>query len=101
MKISFNNNLILETYKGKRELKANVTNGFAMVAQKVSLHPLKVLVDAKLADGTLVKKGSTAFIKEELLFGQAWAKKEFDCPILSESFIIAQLSMVDFIDLVE
>lgn len=93
---SFNNRLIVEAYR-KDGLKSHVSNGFAFIEQKVSLKGLTVLIDAKLSDGTLVPKGSTAYIKEELLHTAAWAQKILQSDTLPTQFIVVDITHVEFI----
>jgi hypothetical protein len=95
-KLSFNNRLIVEMYK-KEALKSTEKNGFAFIAQKLSLKGLIVLVDAKLNDGTFIKKGSIAYIKEEALHTQAWAQKGLECDAIEGSFLIVDMNFVEFI----
>lgn len=93
---SLNNRIIVEAYK-KEALKSEIKNGFATIQQKASLKGLRVLMDAKLSDGTLVLRGSTAYIKEESLHTQAWAQKVLDSSTLGTPFIIVDASQVEYI----
>lgn len=93
---SINNRLVLETYK-KEGLKSAVTNGFAMIAQKVSVKGLIVLMDAKLSDGTFVPKGSTAYVREENLHTQQWAQKVLEADAVSSPFLLVDVGYVEFI----
>lgn len=93
---SFNNRLIVEAYQ-KKGLQSSVSNGFAFVEQKVSVKGLAVLMDAKLADGTFVQKGSTAYIKEELLHAAPWAQKILQSDTFPAPFIIVDMSNVEYI----
>lgn len=94
---SMNNRLIVEQYVNQGQLKATIQHGIAMVSQKVSLKGLKVLVDARLSDGVLVLAGSIAFIKEEKLHAQQWAKQIMECDVFTSKFIIVNLVDVEFI----
>ena len=94
---SFNNRLIVEVYK-KEAMRSKEVNGFAFVDQKFTLKGLKVLVDAKLSDGTFIKRGSIAYIKEEALHGQQWAQKHFETSFLQEPFLIVDMNNVEFIE---
>lgn len=94
---SLNNRLIVEVYK-KGELRSKVSNGFATIDQKSTLKGLKVLVDGKLNDGTLVRSGSTVYIREEALHTQAWAQKSLECDFVGQPFLIVDVSHVEFID---
>lgn len=91
----FNNRLFLEEYKNEGGLKASYAHGIAVVAQKITLKPLKVLVDSKLSDGTVVPKGSQAFVREELLHAQPWAKKVFE--FSGSKGIFVDLQYVDIV----
>lgn len=93
---SMNNRLVVEPYV-KSALQSTVTNGFAFITQKVTIKGLKVLMDAKLSDGTFVPKGSTAYIKEETLHTQPWAQKVLESDTLGVPFIIVDLAHVEFI----
>ena len=102
---SLNNRLILEQYK-KEEIKAKVVGGLAMMGHKLSLKPLKVLVDAKLLDGTLIPKGSIAYVREEYLHLNAAAGRHGDAVVSTitnedihpEPFIILDLAKIEIID---
>ena len=93
---SINNRLVVEAYK-KEALQASVNNGFAFIAQKERVKGLQVLMDAKLSDGTYVKKGSIAYIKEESLHTQAWAQKILESDTFPVPFLIIDATHVDFI----
>lgn len=94
---SLNNKLVVETYKGGREIRKTVTNGFAMPSQKMNLVGLEVLMDAKMADGSVIPAGSKAYIREEILFSGAFAKKVLECDFMKEPFIVAERENFDFI----
>lgn len=97
---SLNNRFIVEPYSGDRALKSKNTGGFAIVQQKVSLVGLRLLVDANIVSGSLstaYTKGSTVYIKEELLFTQVWAQKIYESDALEGKFIIVDAANVDFV----
>lgn len=94
---TFNNKLIVEAYK-HAELKAEIKNGWAMASQKNNLKGLKVLIRAVLSDGTIVPAGSTAFIKEESLHTQVWAKNKIKSDTLPGEFILVTMNEVEYID---
>lgn len=93
---SFNNRLIVEKYV-KGELRHKERNGFALIDQKLNLKGLKVLVDACVLDGVTVRKGSVAYIKEEVLHTAAWAQKALESDNIPVPFLIVDLSQVEFI----
>lgn len=94
---SLNNRLIVEKYTKEALREDHSRKGFALIAQKTNLKGLKVLVDAKLSDGSTVKAGSIAFFKEEVLHTAPWAAKVWECPVLTQPFIIVDLSQVEMI----
>lgn len=107
--VSLNNRLILEPYTSDRTVKSTVGGGFALIQQKVSLKGLKVLMDANFErlgtfsmDGIttpkMITRGSIAYIREELLFTQEWAKRLFECEGVEGKFMIVDIAHVDFID---
>lgn len=93
---SFNNKLILEAYS-QTEVKAEIRSGWATVSQKNNLKGLRVLVQATLNDGTFVPAGSTAYIKEEYLHTQPWAKNKLKCETLPGEFIIVTMNEVEYV----
>jgi hypothetical protein len=101
---SLNNRLILEAYKTDGTIKANVQNGFATIAQKVQLKGLRVLVEARIAHGDtyyVIPRNSVAYIREEYLHSQPWAKKIFECDTLDQKFIVVEMAHVEFVDMPE
>lgn len=96
---SFNNRLIVEKYI-KGEIRAKEQNGFALIDQKLRLKGLKLLADATLSLGSAwftVNKGSTVYIKEEVLHTAAWAQKALESDAIEGLFIIVDLSQVELI----
>jgi len=90
------NKLILEAYE-HTEIRAEGKKGWIQASQKINLKGLKVMVDAKLSDGTTIMAGSTAFIKEESLHTQPWAKAKLKCDTLPGEFILVTMNEVEFI----
>lgn len=93
---SMNNRLVVESYK-KEALQSEIKNGFAFIQQKVTVKGLAVLMDAKLADGTFIPKGSVAYVKEESLQTKPWAQKVLQSDTLKTPFIIVEMSDIEFI----
>lgn len=93
---SLNNRVFVEAYQ-KGELRSKEKNGFAFVDQKTTLKGLKVLLEARLNDGTMVLKNSIAYIKEESLHTQAWAQKPLECDVIGQLFIIVDAIHIEFI----
>lgn len=97
---SLNNRFILESYKEDRALKATVTNGFAMVQQKVSLKGLKLLVNISgTKDGAYFtfNAGAMVYIREEYLQNQPWAKKFFTSDAIEGEFMIVEAQFIEFV----
>jgi len=91
---SINNKLILEVYKTDKSLKGEISNGFARISQKSTLKGLKVLVDARLSDGTIYKARAVAYIPEQILHTSQWATHALSCDGLEEPFILVDLAHV-------
>lgn len=92
--------LLVETYKEDRALKATVTNGFAMVSQKVNLKGLKLLVNAKMAVGNIsveIPAGCLVYIRESSLQSQPWAKVSLSAEGVEGEFMIVDPVNVEFI----
>lgn len=92
---SLNNKLIVEAYK-KEALRTTEKNGFAFVAQKLSLKGLRILVDAHTTTGN-IPRGWIAYIKEEALHTQAWAQKPLECDSIEGPFLVVDMAFVEFI----
>jgi hypothetical protein len=80
MMLSLNNKVVLEAYQQGQGLKADIKSGFAMVAQKKNIIPLKVLIGVVLSDGTRIEAGTKAYLSEEELSTQPWAKQVKQIP---------------------
>lgn len=93
---SLNNKIVVEAYK-KEGLRAEVKSGFAHLSQKVSSKGLKVLLDARLNDGTVIPKGSMAYFREEMLHTAPWATKSLESDAVEGAFLVADIGHVDFI----
>jgi len=99
MKTSYNDSLILETYKQGQGIKTEVKSGFAFVSQKSKLIGLKLLMDAKLNDGSFLSKGVTAYIPEDHLATMPWAKNVKTSDALDkQEFLVVPLKEVVFFD---
>lgn len=95
---SLNNRLIVEAYKTDKSLRANVSNGFATIAQKTGLKGLKVLIGTTLSDGRHIPAGATAYIREEILHTAPWAQKALESETINIPFIIVDLSAVEYVN---
>jgi hypothetical protein len=93
MMFSVNNRVITEPYV-KEGLKARVQGGIATPGQRDGLKGLKVLVSAKLSDGTIIPKGSTIYVREEALHTHPWASKPLSSDVLG-SFLIVEATYVE------
>lgn len=93
---SLNNRLIVEPYK-KEGLTSTINNGFAKPDQKVAVKGLTVLMETKLTDGRIIKKGDKVYIKEESLYSLPWAQKILKCDCIDGNFLIVDITNVEFI----
>lgn len=99
MTFSLNGQLVLEVYV-KKALEANRQGGIATPGQRDSVHGLKVLMDYHEGpDGINIPKGSTAYIREEILHTHGWASKPMSSPFLPCKFIIGERVHVAWFDI--
>ena len=98
--ISVNSRFILEPYI-KEALKAKVQGGIAMPGQRDGLKGLKLLVDGLLPNGDKVPAGSTAYIREEILYTHQWASKILTLEGSDMKFILVDLQHIDCFDIKE
>lgn len=96
---SLNNRIIVEAYKTDKSLRANVSSGFATIAQKTALKGLTILVGTTLTDGRVIPAGAVAYIREEILHTAAWAQKALECDTIKTPFLVVEMNFVDFISL--
>ena len=95
--MSLNNKLLLKPYTGARKVTANVSGGFATVAQKSNLIGLELIADFQYIVNSHVErieKGSVAYFSEEILYASDWARKLYECNSIEEKFIIADIGSV-------
>lgn len=102
MKYSVNNHLIVTPYI-KKSLEKVVVNGMAKVAQASAHVGLTLLVDAKLNDGSILKKGSIIYFKEKRIMENqavnAWTPLYNSA--ISEPFVVVPANEIEFVDAVE
>jgi len=94
------NKLILEPYKAEA-LKSEIRHGIAMVGQKNRVIGLKLLVDADASINSvsvILKKGSTVYIREEVLHNSPWAKNTLKSSAVEGDFIIVDASHIEFVE---
>lgn len=95
------NKFIVETYKEDRALKATVSNGFAMVSQKVQVKGLKLLADTILMVNGIhmtYPAGSSVYIKEASLQSAPWAKQSFTSDAIEGEFMIVDQAHIEFVE---
>lgn len=98
---TINNKFIVAVYDSDRALKSVERNGFAMVAQKVSVVGLELLMDATIQDGKqtsrIVPKGSLVYIKEEFLHSNPTIKRVYESDAIVGKFNIIEMAWVEFV----
>jgi hypothetical protein len=92
------NKLLVEAYVNEGLKAKQMATGFIGVQQKLDTKPLKVLVDAKLADGKIIQKGTLAHVKEEFLMTSPAAKKILESEKIEGKFIVIDISNVEFFE---
>lgn len=95
---SINLLIACEPYKGGRGLKSKISSGVSIVQQKTEIIPLKVVVDAEIEKGRIIKAGSLLYIKEEILYTyKDQYTQPLDCKDIKEPFVLANYSHVAFV----
>ena len=98
---TINNKFIVEAYNTDRALKSVERNGFAMVAQKVTVVGLKLLMDAHIQEtkelSRTVPKGSLVYIKEEFLHTNPGIKRIYESDAVEGKFNIIEMTYVEFV----
>lgn len=96
---SYNDTLVTEVYKQGQGLKSTEIKGFSFVSQKIGLVGLKLLIEAKLNDGSFVPAGSVAYIPEDHLSTLPFGKDVRTAKALGDTeFIMVPLRNVVFIE---
>jgi hypothetical protein len=98
---TINNKFIVEAYNSDRALKSVERNGFATIAQKVTVVGLKLLMDAQIQEtkelSRLVPKGSLVYIKEEFLHTNQGVKRIYESDAVEGKFNIIEMAYVEFV----
>lgn len=95
---SYNNFIICEPYKGKKALRPKITSGMATVDQTSKVVGIKVLADANISSDISIKKGSTIFIKEDVLHRNPNIySSPIESDFIEKPFIMAHFSHIVFI----
>jgi hypothetical protein len=95
---SYNHQIITEPYTGATGIKSKITSGVSVVQQKSGVIGLKVLQDAVIDDKLTIKKGSTVFIKEEILHVNKNYSHPLECSKLNFSFVLMNFAHVAFVE---
>jgi hypothetical protein len=97
MKFSLNNKLFLQPYEHEQGLKTEIRGGLAFAKQRVAVKGLRVLIDARVSVGNdhmYIPAGSIAYVPENLLVSQPWAKDIRTSDLCEEKFFICETSNV-------
>ena len=84
---SYNQQIICEPYTGKTGIKAKISSGVAVVQQKTGVIGLKVLADAEIKNGK-VMKGDTVYIKESILHVNKTYSLLLECEDIGKPFCL-------------
>ena len=94
---SYNKQIICEQYQGSKGIKAKISSGVAVIQQKVGVIGLKVLQDAVIDSDTILKKGDTVYIKEEILHINTPYSQNLECSDIKEPFALINFAHVAFV----
>jgi hypothetical protein len=87
------NRLMVEVYKNKNKIQADIQNGWASITQKKNIVKLEVLSDAVLffgSDSIEVEKGCKVLVKEAILHTQCKEINELD----GKEFMLLEMGMI-------
>ena len=98
MRQSFGNSVMLEPYKHGQGVKTEIRGGFAFASQKKTLVPLKVMVNAWHPNGTMILAGSIAYLKEDKVTVEGWAKDVRKVEGTDLEVIIVDYNEISFFD---
>lgn len=96
MGISFGK-LIVESFKERAGPQAVTKHGFATVKQRSSLIPLKVLLDSRVNEFTVIPAGSLVHVKEKELSTLPWGTTVYESNAIGQPFIILTINDIEFI----
>ena len=95
---SHGSRLIVEYERLDHSLQPEVRRGLALPGQKVAMVGLRVLAHAVLHDGTIIRRGSTAYVAWETLHGAPWVKPR-ELPLYpGKQVLVLEMAHVDLID---
>lgn len=101
MRQSYGNTILVEPYELGQGIKQEVRGAFAFTVQKKALVGLKVMVDATLLNGAVIKKGQIAYFKEDKLSTEGWVKDVREIGTSGDKVILADLASVIFFETIE
>jgi hypothetical protein len=97
MLYSLNDRIVLQAYEDKG-LQATRESGFALVQAKIKAVALKVLVEARLSDGTIIPKGIKAYVPEEFAKTSPIAKRVLESDKIEGKFFVMDVKDVIFFE---
>lgn len=95
--ISYNNNVICRPYEKKGGIRKKITSGVATMEQKTKLVGLEILEDAFINKDISLKKGSIAYIKEEVLHSTKQYSLPLSCDDMKHNFIMVNFGHIVFV----
>jgi len=100
MIVSYGKNIICKPYQGKKELKSEIRGGVAMITQKSQIVGLKVLKDAKIDGGVVIKAGDTVYLKEDVVYSNKTYHENmsFTTENIEGSYVVVDYNSVLFVE---
>jgi hypothetical protein len=86
---STNNKIMVEPYKPSKKLRSKGT-GFVTIDQKENIVELKVVHDAKLVNGEIIKAGSKLLVREDFLSVQQASLRVFSIGDSKDEFMLIE-----------
>jgi hypothetical protein len=95
---SVNNKVMVEPYKGTKQIRSKTSSGFSSIEQKSTLTSLKVLAEAHVCDTygneITIPEGASIVLKEEFLATQSSVLKHYKINENSVEYMLVEFSEV-------
>jgi hypothetical protein len=95
---SLYNKVITKAYDNAQGIKQEIRNGIVQVSQKKKVVGLELVAGFKDQNGNAYPAGSKAYVLEDNLMSQPWAKDRRHCDAFAGEFIIVDINQVVFFE---
>ena len=95
---SLYNKVVVKAYDNSQGVKQEIRSGIVQVSQKKKVVGLELSADFKDQNGNSYAAGSKAYVLEDNLMGQPWAKDKRSCDAFAGEFIVVDINQVVFFE---